>query len=66
MTLKTALENVYIIFLNKDFSVNIASISVNFLGDVLYEGSDAQTSYLGLSHLTGLSLENYVFTSIYV
>ena len=35
-TLKTAFEDVYVIFLNRGISVNIASISVKLLGNVLY------------------------------
>ena len=37
ITLMTGLENLYVIFLNTDFSFNSASISVKFLGDVLYD-----------------------------
>ena len=49
-TLKTGLENLYVIFLNSDFSFNIQSIPTTFLGDVLYntpEGSVSQDFYLG-------------------
>ena len=47
-----ALENLYVIFLNNDFSANIVSISIKFLGHVLYdifEGSVSQNSDLGPS-----------------
>ena len=49
-TLKTAFENLYIKFLNTDFSVNIASISLRVLGNALYnmfEGSVSQNFDLG-------------------
>ena len=49
-TLKTGLENLYVIFLNSDFSFNIRSIPTKFLGDTLYntpEGSLSQNFDLG-------------------
>ena len=49
-TLKTGLENLYVIFLNSDFSFNIRSIPSKFLGDTLYnapEGSVSQNFDLG-------------------
>ena len=49
-TLKTGLNNFYVIFLNSDFSVDIGSIPIKFLGDVLYntlEGSVSQNVDLG-------------------
>ena len=49
-TLKTGHENLYVIFLNSDFSFNIRSIPTKFLGDVLNhtpEGSISQNSDLG-------------------
>ena len=50
MTLKTGLENLYVIFLNSDFSFNILSIPTQSLGDILYntpEGSMSQNFDLG-------------------
>ena len=49
-TLKTGLENFSVIFLNSDFSVDIGSIPIKSLGNVLYnslEGSVSQNVYLG-------------------
>ena len=49
-TLETGLDNLYVIFLNSDFSVDIGSIPIKFLGDVLYntlEQSASQNFYLG-------------------
>ena len=49
-TLKTGLENFYVIFLNSDFSVDIGSIPIKSLGNVLYntlEGSVSQNFDLG-------------------
>ena len=49
-TLKIGLEDLYIIFLNSDFSFNIRSIPTKFLGDILYntpEGSVSQNFDLG-------------------
>ena len=49
-TFKTGLENLYVIFLNSDFSFNIGSIPTKLLGDTLYntpEGSVSQNFDLG-------------------
>ena len=49
-TLKTGLGNFCVIFLNSDFSVDIESIPIKFLGNVLYntlEGSVSQNFDLG-------------------
>ena len=43
-TLKTGLENLYVIFLNSDFSFNIRSIPSKFLGDTLYNASEGSVS----------------------
>ena len=69
MTLKTVLENVYVISLNIDFSVNVASIYVQFLVDVLYdisEGSVSQNFNIGPFLCYVEILENDLFTIIYV
>ena len=49
-TLKTGLDNFDVIFLNSDFSVDIGSILIKILGNVLYntlEGSVSQNFDLG-------------------
>ena len=49
-TLKTGFENLYVIFLNSDFSFDIRSIPTKCLGDTLYntpEGSVSQNFDLG-------------------
>ena len=68
---KTVLENIYVIIMNIDFSVNIASISVRFIGHVLYdihEGSMSQNFNLGLGNFVCYVeiLENDFFAIIYV
>ena len=49
-TLKAGLENLYVIFLNSDFSVDSGSITIKYIGNVLYntlEGSVSQNFDLG-------------------
>ena len=49
-TLKMALENFHVIFLNNDFSLDIALIPVKLIGNVLYdtlEGGLSQNFDLG-------------------
>ena len=43
-TLKTGLNNFYVIFLNSDFSVDIGSIPIKFLEDVLYNTLEERVS----------------------
>ena len=60
------LENLYVIFLNSDFSFNIRPIPTKFLGDIFYntpEGSMSQ-NYIFLCYVE--ILENYFFAIIYV
>ena len=51
-TLKKKLENLHINFSNSDFTLNIASISAKFLGNVLHsitEGMVSQNFDIGLT-----------------
>ena len=52
-TLKTSLGNIYVIFFNSDFSLDIASIFIKLAGNVLYnilEGKMSQNVDLGPGH----------------